>query len=165
MDNMLTVYRNAQAVFLPAMTSNGDPSFWRILKLHGKDKEPIKDGDDIRLCWRFADQTGGYRDYHDDAFGRRRFYKPDDMSNDDVLYLKVPFPRFEAGDSKAGIALVMSTAETTKPVLEKITPLQVDNEPLKVNYNLHDLSFRLDTVGTSHITCSQLPICLTIFWG
>ncbi|KAJ7780008.1 hypothetical protein B0H16DRAFT_729600 [Mycena metata] len=150
----LTVYRNQQGVFLPAMTSNEGPSFWRILKTtdNARDGDPIQDGEVIRLCWRFADQTDGFRDFFDDAFGRRRFTKPDGVG--DVLYLKVPFPRFE-NTTSSGMALVMSDANIPLPFLKTMDVLPNEDEikagllEVSLKFNLHDLLFRLDSVGNS----------------
>jgi hypothetical protein len=158
---MMTVYRNQQGVFLPAMTSNEGPSFWRILKTtqNPTDGQPIQDGEVVRLCWRFKDQTNGFRDFFDDAFGRRRFTKPDDAK--DMLYLKAPFPWFE-NTTTNGMALIMSAAETTLPVIENLRVLPTSSDPLvgevSLKYNLHDLLFRLDAVGSWHpLVCPILP--------
>ncbi|KAF8648222.1 hypothetical protein AX16_006360 [Volvariella volvacea WC 439] len=147
----MTVYRNHQGVFLPTMTSHDGPSFWRVLKADPTSAagDSIQDGDKIRLSWRFSDQTDGFRDFFDDTFGRRRFTKPEESS--DVLYLKVPYPSFESTGS-SGAALVMSPAETSKPVVEalRVKPTvghgSIDSQAA---YNLHDLSFRLDAVGNN----------------
>ncbi|KAL8718280.1 MAG: hypothetical protein Q9225_004558 [Loekoesia sp. 1 TL-2023] len=70
----LTVYRNQQGVFLPAITSSDEPSYWRIERATSSSSDVrIKDGEEIRLCWRFSDQLSGFRDYYDDLYGRRRF--------------------------------------------------------------------------------------------
>ncbi|KAJ7618221.1 hypothetical protein B0H17DRAFT_1219980 [Mycena rosella] len=146
----MSVYRNQQGVFSPTMTSNEGPSFWRILKTSKSpvDGDPIQDGEVVRLSWRFKDQTDGFRDFFDDAFGRRRYTKPGDV--DDTLYLKVPFPRFEKTSSN-GMALVMSPAATTSPIIETIKVLPTANEAaggeVSMKYNLHDLSFRLDAIA------------------
>jgi hypothetical protein len=101
----------------------------------------------------------GFRDYFDDAFGRRRYTKPDGV--EDTLYLKVPFPRFEHSSSN-GMALVMSTAATTAPIIETVKILPTASEAaggeVSRNYNLHDLSFRLDAVGPC--TFPHLPTAL-----
>lgn len=129
------------------MSSNDGPSFWRVQKndptsLPG---DAIRDGDNIRLSWRFSDQTDGFRDFYDDTFGRRRFTKPDDASN--TLYLKVPYPSFQLSDQTL---LVMSAAETTKPIVEQLgvlpSPEFTDSES-QASYNLHDITFRLDSAG------------------
>jgi hypothetical protein len=134
------------------MTSNDGPSFWRILKSDPTSRrgDPIQDGDAIRLSWRFSDQTDGFRDFYDDTFGRRRFTKPDGVG--DVLYLKVPYPSFV----KTGtIALVLSSEKSTKPIVEELGVLPLPksvtgtSKPL-ASYNLHDISFRLDSAGKPH---------------
>lgn len=153
----LSVYRNQQGVYLPAMSGNDGPSFWRVLKSDPTSRagDPIRDGDNIRLSWRFSDQTDGFRDFYDDTFGRRRFTKPDGAS--DVLYLKVPYPSFQSSDSTL---LVMSAAETTKPIVEplRVLPLAGFTESeSQANYNLHDISFRLDSAGKHLIlTCTSV---------
>ncbi|KAG9125091.1 hypothetical protein FRC07_009005 [Ceratobasidium sp. 392] len=138
----LSVYRNAQGVYLPTMSSYDGPCFWRILKRDPASREgdPIQDGDDIRLCWRFSDQADGFRDFEEDTFGRRRFTKPNDAG--DVLYLKIPYPPIQS--SSADIALVLSSAKTRDPIVERFKTLPKGSES---NYNLHDLSFRIDSAG------------------
>ncbi|KAJ7616091.1 hypothetical protein FB45DRAFT_757556 [Roridomyces roridus] len=155
---MMTVYRNQQGVFLPAMTDNEGPAFWRILKTtpNATEGQTIQDGEVVRFCWNFKDQTSGFRDFYDDAFGRRRFVKPEGVQ--ESLYLKVPFPRFEMSDS-SGMALVMSAANTSLPVVEwlDVLPTSVDGpvRAVSMKYNLFDLSFRLDSAGT----CLLLVYC------
>ncbi|CAE6443603.1 unnamed protein product [Rhizoctonia solani] len=143
----LSVYRNEQGVFMPAMTSQDGPSYWRVLRSDptAREDDPIRDGDTIRLSWRFSDQTAGFRDFYDDTFGRRRFSKPDKASDD--LYLKIPYPPFQASEE---IAMTLSAAETTKPVLQtlKVIPSPgVSYIGPQACYNLHDVSFRLDFMG------------------
>ncbi|CAE6424444.1 unnamed protein product [Rhizoctonia solani] len=147
----LSVFRTEQGVFLPAMTSQDGPSYWRVLRSDptARAGDPIRDGDTIRLSWRFSDQTAGFRDFYDDTFGRRRFSKPDESS--DALYLKVPYPPFS---NSSDTTLVLSPAETDKPVVE---PLKVVPPPGAsyseglMCYNLHDVSFRLDFVGSDAV--------------
>ncbi|KAG8694418.1 hypothetical protein FRC09_009862 [Ceratobasidium sp. 395] len=124
------------------MSSYDGPCFWRILKKDPSSREgdPIRDGDDLRLCWRFSDQADGFRDFDEDTFGRRRFTKPDGIG--DVLYLKVPYPPIQS--SSTDIALVLSSAETRNPIIEKFKTLP---KGLESNFNLHDLSFRIDSAG------------------
>ena len=145
----LTVYRNAQGLFLPTMTASPDPCYWRVLKADpDASTDRIKDGETIRLCWRFSDQVSGWRDYRDDFYGRRRFNKPDDIEPD-ALYLKAPYPRFESLTSGDDMQLVMSTAKTRSPILQTVQVLDRAQKGgvAEVNYNLFDLSFRLDHVG------------------
>ena len=73
----------------------------------GADADRVKFGETIRLCWRFSDQLSGWRDYKEDLYGRRRFDKPPEVT-EDALYLKAPFPRFEALNAEDGLSLVMS---------------------------------------------------------
>ncbi|KAG8691309.1 hypothetical protein FRC11_005056 [Ceratobasidium sp. 423] len=147
----LSVFRTEQGVFLPAMTSQDGPSYWRILRSDptARAGDPIRDGDTIRLSWRFSDQTAGFRDFYDDTFGRRRFSKPDESS--DSLYLKVPYPPFQ---SSIDISMVLSSAETALPVVEALKvvapPTESYGEGLTC-YNLHDVSFRLDFVGPDSV--------------
>ncbi|QRV88307.1 hypothetical protein RhiJN_16325 [Ceratobasidium sp. AG-Ba] len=138
----LSVYRNAQGVYLPTMSSYDGPCFWRILKRDPTSREgdPIQDGDDIRLSWRFSDQADGFRDFGQDTFGRRRFTKPNDAG--DVLYLKVPYPPIQSSSTE--IALVLSSSKTRDPIVERFKTLPAGAES---NYNLHDVSFRIDSAG------------------
>ncbi|KAM0543698.1 hypothetical protein ACHAPJ_012147 [Fusarium lateritium] len=149
----LSVYRNAQGVFMPAITDHPDPVYWRILKTNHSDasgSDQIKFGDNIRLCWRFSDQASGWRDYLDDFYGRRRFDAPAELRPDeDTLYLKAPFPRFEGFSDQQGMSMLLSTAKNTEPFLHLVTVLDRSApKGLKdVTYNLFDLTFRLDYVG------------------
>lgn len=138
---------------MPAITNQPDPVYWRVLKANakagGRDANQLKYGDPIRLCWRFSDQTSGWRDYVDDYYGRRRFDRPAELGkNEDALYLKAPFPRFEALNDPQGMSLVLSSAATKDPILTKLT-LREPSAPggsEQVAYNLFDLTFRLDFV-------------------
>lgn len=147
----LTVYRNQQGVFLPAISSSDDPSYWRIERVAsgggGRSDARIKHGEEIRLCWRFSDQVSGFRDYCDDLYGRRRYTKPTECDFD-ALYFKAPYPRFE-GLQAAGMAMVMSPAETKDPVIEtlRVLPRKTEAGEQQLNYAMHDLTFRLDAVG------------------
>ncbi|KAJ7736468.1 hypothetical protein B0H16DRAFT_1764089 [Mycena metata] len=143
----LTVYRNQQGVFLPAMTSNEGPFFWRILKTTDNARDGPNPG------WR--DQTDGFRDFFEHTFGRRRFTKPDGVG--DVLYFKVPFPRFE-NTTSSSMALVMSDANIPLPFLKTmdVLPNEADIKAgrleVSLKFNLHDLVFRLDSVGNSALS-------------
>jgi hypothetical protein len=142
---------------MPSITSEPDPVYWRLLKVNpsknnssSEDNGQLKYGDAVRLCWRFSDQSSGWRDYYDDFYGRRRFDKPAELKgHENGLYLKAPFPRFEALSSPQGMTMVMSTASTTNPVLQ--TMYLRDTTKLigieEVAFNLFDLTFRLDYVG------------------
>ncbi|KAJ5885448.1 hypothetical protein N7495_009958 [Penicillium taxi] len=152
---VLTVYRNAQGVFLPAISSNDEPSYWRIIKAQGATAEQLKSGEEIRLCWQFSDQPGGYRDYTQDCYGRRQKARPADVPVDQ-LYLKVPFPSFGGGTARSGLGLVLSTCALTEPVWEGMRILKPQSrETETVMYNLHDLTFRLDTVGNNGLGDSR----------
>ncbi|QGI69718.1 hypothetical protein CEK27_002047 [Fusarium fujikuroi] len=147
-DLALTVYRNAQGVFLPSISSTDEPCYWRletvetpgISKMKG---DRYKFGDSFRLTWSFSDQTSGFRDFVDDSYGRRNLNRPSEMKSDKLCF-KVPFPRFESMSSDY-IALLMSTALTTDPIIDKIKVLDGFNQ--EKPYNFHDLTFRVDLVG------------------
>ncbi|KAG4293310.1 hypothetical protein FPRO06_12798 [Fusarium proliferatum] len=102
-----------------------------------------KFGDSFRLTWSFSDQTSGFRDFVDDSYGRRNLNRPSEMKSDKLCF-KVPFPRFESMSSDY-IALLMSTALTTDPIIDKIKVL--DGFTQEKPYNFHDLTFRVDLVG------------------
>ncbi|KLP01968.1 uncharacterized protein Y057_7813 [Fusarium fujikuroi] len=147
-DLALTVYRNAQGVFLPSISSTDEPCYWRlepvetsgISRLKG---DRYKFGESFRLTWSFSDQTSGFRDFVDDSYGRRNLNRPAEMKSDKLCF-KVPFPRFESMSSDY-IALLMSTALTTDPIIDKIKVLDGFNQ--EKPYNFHDLTFRVDLVG------------------
>jgi hypothetical protein len=134
----MVVFRNAQGVFLPAVSDRDEYQYWRVEIVDGDEGEPIKGGDRIRLSWSFADQTTGFRDYVEDVFGRRRNQCPADLESQ-ILYLKVPWPRFEVSGTPT--ALMLSPQSTTDVVSETIATRQ-GNFP----YTLQDLQFRIDTV-------------------
>ncbi|KAF5602069.1 uncharacterized protein FSUBG_7904 [Fusarium subglutinans] len=147
-DLALTVYRNAQGVYLPSISSTDEPCYWRlepaetsgISRMKG---DRYKFGDSFRLTWSFSDQTSGFRDFVDDSYGRRNLTRPSDIKSD-KLCLKVPFPRFESMSSDY-MAVLMSPALTTDPIIEKIKVLDGFNQ--EKTYNFHDLTFRVDLVG------------------
>ncbi|RKK36498.1 hypothetical protein BFJ66_g12930 [Fusarium oxysporum f. sp. cepae] len=147
-DLALTVYRNAQGVFLPSISSTDEPCYWRLepVETSGISKmkgDRYKFGDSVRLTWSFSDQTSGFRDFVDDSYGRRNLTRPSEIKSDKLCF-KVPFPRFE-GMLSDYMAVLMSTALTTDPIIEKIKVLDGYNQ--EKPYNLHDLSFRVDMVG------------------
>jgi hypothetical protein len=144
---------------MPAITSTDEPCYWRLRRvsdtststsLKGGEQESFRHGEDFRLTWSFADQSGGYRDYCNDVYGRRSFLRPADIVSD-TLCLKMPYPRFEKSADNAGISLVMSPALTSEPVVQTFKVRRTKDEgpgPDKdVNYNLFDASFRIDYVG------------------
>ncbi|CAF3480417.1 unnamed protein product [Fusarium graminearum] len=91
----LEVFRNQQSVFLPGLSDSSERHYWRILKHGAKaNGEYIKEGDEISFAWAFNDQTAGFRDFSQDVFGRRRLQCPDNLKSK-VLYMKLPWPRFE----------------------------------------------------------------------
>ncbi|KAF1836077.1 hypothetical protein BDW02DRAFT_485813, partial [Decorospora gaudefroyi] len=146
----LSVFRNAQGHFLPGITDSGETPYWRIKKVNssgtGVSGSFIREGDAIRFCWCFADQTSGFRDYHQDFYGRRRFTKPADAPAE--LYFKTPFPGFEQAKSRKGAAMMMFGNADVKPVLAllNVVPDQHVGDD-KITYNLFDVSFRIDLVG------------------
>ncbi|KAJ4215295.1 hypothetical protein NW760_014429 [Fusarium oxysporum] len=147
-DLALTVYRNAQGVFLPSISSTDEPCYWRLepVETSGISKmkgDRYKFGDSFRLTWSFSDQTSGFRDFVDDSYGRHNLTRPSEIKSDKLCF-KVPFPRFE-GMLSDYMAVIMSAALTTDPIIEKIKVLDGYNQ--EKPYNLHDLSFRVDLVG------------------
>ncbi|KAK2681962.1 hypothetical protein RAB80_003755 [Fusarium oxysporum f. sp. vasinfectum] len=156
-DNVwLTVYRNAQGHFMPAMTSSGDASFWRVQKREDGKGADISESNSISLVWRFSDQTAGFRDFFDDSFGRRTFKKPKDVKEDE-LHLKLPFPGFQNTKAKQrselesdGLAMIMSQIGRDEAFLQ---PLAISSKlsegSQKATYNLHAANFRIDLVGNN----------------
>ncbi|KAJ4081819.1 hypothetical protein NW761_010364 [Fusarium oxysporum] len=147
-DLALTVYRNAQGVFLPSISSTDEPCYWRLepVETSGISKmkgDRYKFGDSFRLTWSFSDRTSGFRDFVDDSYGRRNLTRPSEIKSDKLCF-KVPFPQFE-GMLSDYMAVIMSAALTTDPIIEKIKVLDGYNQ--EKPYNLHDLSFRVDLVG------------------
>ncbi|KAI6791601.1 hypothetical protein KC363_g3337 [Hortaea werneckii] len=151
----MTVFRTAQGEFVPGMSDRDEYQYWRLLKTGDgaattaapQPGEPIQAGDEIRLAWSFKDQTTGYRDYVDDVFGRRQTNPPAEIpttatggsGSDVVLYLKVPWPRFE--NSGRPTAMIMCADASTKEI---VTDIQTARGRFK--YALQDLRFRLDAV-------------------
>ncbi|KAG7294218.1 hypothetical protein NEMBOFW57_004288 [Staphylotrichum longicolle] len=138
----LTVYRNAQGAFMPAITSTDEPCYWRLRRASDMSpltnlsvatkQESFKHGEDFRLTWSFADQSGGYRDYYHD----------------------MPYPRFEKSDDNSGISLVLSRLHlgARRPALQDPPTKEEGPGPDKeVNYNLFDLTFRMDCVGNDGV--------------
>ncbi|KAI3326737.1 hypothetical protein HD806DRAFT_520475 [Xylariaceae sp. AK1471] len=154
----LTVYRNAQGVFMPAIQSSDEASYWRLRRLtdvaqQGGPKaaqESYKHGETLRLTWSFSDQPSGYRDYTSDTYGRRSFAKPADMLSD-TLCLKLPYPRLEPSADNGGISLVMHPALTSDPIVDSFrvrrSLAEGPGPDLSFNYNLYDVAFRVDVIG------------------
>lgn len=137
----MVVFRNAQGVFLPGMSDLDEYQYWRILKAGATNSgEPIMPGDTIRLCWAFKDQTTGFRDYTEDAFGRRQM-RPTEDNDDGVLYLKVPWPRFEALTKPA--TMMMSSEPSLMPSPTMINVKTIERTGPKP-YTLEDAQFRID---------------------
>jgi len=151
----MVVFRNQQGLFLPGMSDGDELQYWRLLKADAGAAvgEHIKEGDKVRLCWAFADQTTGFRDYMDDVFGRRRRQCPPELQSS-VLFLKVPFPRFEnrtlldEGVLPPPNSMLMAPEPSTEtqwmgirtlPALAAGTP--------DSTYAIQDVTFRIDLVG------------------
>lgn len=149
----MTVFRTAQGEFVPGMSDRDKYQYWRLLKAAGEGStapqpgEPIQAGDEIRLAWSFKDQTTGYRDYVDDVFGRRQTNPPTGEmpvasgsgGDGEVLYLKVPWPRFE--NTGRPTAMIMCADESTKEIVKDVQTARG-----RFKYALQDVRFRLDAV-------------------
>ncbi|KAK6541560.1 hypothetical protein TWF694_007365 [Orbilia ellipsospora] len=150
----LVVYRNQQGHFLPALSDIDEFQYWRIWKKDSSrnPKEYIKEGDSIRFSWSFGDQTTGFRDYYDDVFGRRRNQCPPDLSNT-VLWLKLPFPRFETLEDGYNFpfnSLIMapiSDTKTTEIDLRCLPAIEKGAKSGCYKYQMEDVTFRIDTVA------------------
>lgn len=137
------------------MSDIADVQYWRILK-RGATRfgENIKEGDTIRLCWSFKDQKVGFRDFQDDVFGRRRNQIPPELDSG-VLFLKLPWPRFESlqtpGEDGRPMpnAMVMSTGAEEADSLMQLMNLPAMNRggPGSSTYAVQDVAFRIDTVA------------------
>ncbi|KAF5020573.1 hypothetical protein F66182_7405 [Fusarium sp. NRRL 66182] len=136
----MVVFRNAQGEFLPGMSDSDEYQYWRIMKTDAS-KRYIKPGDDVRLCWDFRDQTTGWRDFTQDAFGRRQVSAPADVSG--PLFLKVPWPRFE--NTNESTALIMSSDPAD--LGNKVVNMNNRGTPVAYTYCLQDLRLRIDSVG------------------
>ncbi|CAE6476517.1 unnamed protein product [Rhizoctonia solani] len=145
----LSVYRNQQGIYLPGMVDHDNPSFWRILKTNKTSLagDAIQDADIIRLCWRFSDQTNGFRDFHDDTFGRRTSTIPNGAADD--LYLKVPLPSIQ--DPKCPTALMMHPIGDNRPFITNFPVLPSREGKPKIAFNLYDICFRLDSAGKFYV--------------
>ncbi|KAM0424832.1 hypothetical protein ACHAPT_009888 [Fusarium lateritium] len=155
----LMIFRNQQGVFLPGMSDDDGIQIWRILKQGAApgDKINIKEGDQVRLAWRFSDQTSGYRDFTNDVFGRRRTSAPEGMENV-TLYMKLPWPRFEPLTSQPDQqttlpnALLMSgnAQDSDQPAQLGSVNTVYAKKSLKQDsqtFALQDCTFRLDLVS------------------
>ncbi|KAJ9634366.1 hypothetical protein H2199_009024 [Coniosporium tulheliwenetii] len=151
----MVVFRNQQGVFLPAMSERDEYQYWRILKNGATAAgEHIKEGDEIRLCWAFSDQTTGFRDYSEDVFGRRRNQCPPELESS-VLYMKLPWPRFESQmtdpKNKYGLpspnSMVMVPLASTEPEAVDMKVLPAKGELYR--YVMQDVGFRIDTVANN----------------
>ncbi|KAF5004997.1 hypothetical protein FDECE_8522 [Fusarium decemcellulare] len=157
MVSSLIVFRNQQGVFLPAMSDAKDVHIWRILKNGAApgDKVNIAEGDQIQLAWRYQDQYCGYRDFNQDAFGRRRNSPPSEVKGS-TLYMRLPWPRFEPVDSLADqteplpntlmMSEVPQSQDDPKPALpDKIQVIKGHKQSSK-DIMVEDCIFRLDVV-------------------
>ncbi|EMT71700.1 hypothetical protein FOC4_g10010215 [Fusarium odoratissimum] len=157
MISSLIVFRNQQGVFVPAMSDSKDIHVWRVLKTGAApgDKVNIAEGDQIQLAWCYQDQYCGYRDFTDDAFGRRRNSPPPE-SKSSTLYMRLPWPRFEPVESLPDQAeplpnaLMMSEVPTPPDnpnsiLHEQITVIK-DHKHAAKDILVEDCIFRLDIV-------------------
>jgi hypothetical protein len=165
----LAVSRNQQSVFLPVLTSAAERHFFRIHKVGATtQREYIKEGDPVYFSWAFADQTCGFRDFEDDVFGRRRLTVPPELLSR-VLYLKLPWPRFEplqkpaAGQKVVPNTMILSPEPPTfdgipKPIAIKTVPaaamaarqaVKYIKVPDTATYAVQDIIFRVDMVGNN----------------
>lgn len=135
------------------MSDIEDAQYWRILKRGATTAgENIQEGDPIRLCWSFADQTVGFRDFTADVFGRRRCQPPPGMENA-VLFPKLPWPRFESlktpVDGKAAPnAMVMSTETGEETKIVELPCRQAERQAVNgAPYGIQDVCFRIDIVA------------------
>lgn len=128
---------------MPGMSDSDEYQFWRIMKVGSDDVgEHIKEGDQVRLCWAFADQTTGFRDYSLDAFGRRRNQCPPELESD-VLFMKMPWPRFE-NSGTAPNSMVMSPLAGAGP---RVMDIKTAVRDAGYKYVVEDITFRIDTVA------------------
>jgi hypothetical protein len=144
----MAVFRNQQGVFLPCMSDDDQPQYWRILKKNGGALgEHIKEGDEVRLAWAFSDQLTGFRDFLDDIFGRRRAQCPDELKTQ-ILYMKLPWPRFETlvppvgrGDPSPS-SMFMAPSDSTNPIY-----VNMNTAHGMYKYVGQDVSFRIDLIS------------------
>jgi hypothetical protein len=153
------VFRNQQGVFLPAMSDSKEVHVWRILKKGASpgDKVNIVEGDEIQLAWCFQDQYCGYRDFTQDVFGRRRTSTPTGIT-DTILYLRLPWPRFEPVDSipqqEVPLPNTMVMSGVSKPLDNNIPGVLHDqircvlgSGEVEKSILVEDCIFRLDLVN------------------
>lgn len=155
----LSIFRTQQGEFLPVMSDESQGHIFRMLKRGSTQPgETIKEGDQIRLCWNFADQTAGYRDFANDAFGRRRHNWPAEVEQV-PLFFKLPWPRFEslAAPDAQGTpipnSMIMSPGASEEGMIDMIGTLpawSAAGAGAKVLYGMQDLSFSLDVVETDN---------------
>lgn len=139
------------------MSDSKDVHVWRVLKTGAApgDKVNIAEGDQIQLAWCYQDQYCGYRDFTEDAFGRRRNGAPPE-SQSSTLYMRLPWPRFEPVESLADQGkplpntLIMSEVSTPQDdprnvLHEQITVIK-DHKHTAKNILVEDCIFRLDIV-------------------
>lgn len=139
----MVVFRNAQGVFLPGLSDLDEYQYWRILKVGAINPgEPIMPGDTVRLCWAFKDQTTGFRDFTDDAFGRRQM-RPSIEKDTGVLYLKVPWPRFEGLGTPTTMIMSSQPSSMPSPTLVNV---MIDGQAGVKPYTPEDIQFRLDVL-------------------
>jgi hypothetical protein len=147
----LTVFRNQQSVFLPGLSDSAERHFWRIWKHGAKSaKEYIKDGDEIYFSWSITDQTSGFRDFSQDVFGRRRIHFANEVK-EKTLFLKLPWPRFEAIGEPANGRKVEHSSMMLSPQLPTTNGVpqrtKIDTAEGPHDIAVQDVRFRVDYVG------------------
>lgn len=151
----MIVFRNQQGIFIPGLSDNDEVQYWRILSAD-EDAIPgqhLRDGSHVRLCWRFQDQTTGWRDWVDDVFGRRRAIIPPGYDADAVLYLKLPWPRFNnVGEDSAHNPqphpILLAPVPQRAPQRYDFKVLAPDGKSENSTFcTIQDVIFRIDTVA------------------
>lgn len=151
----LSIFRTQQGEFLPSMSDESQGHIFRMLKRGATQPgETIREGDQIRLCWAFQDQTAGFRDFANGAFGHRRHNWPAEIEQT-PLFFKLPWPRFESlkAPDEAGKevpnSLIMSPAASEESTIEMVGVLPAWNSVAvgaRIPYGMQDVSFSLDIV-------------------
>ncbi|CAF3629984.1 unnamed protein product, partial [Fusarium graminearum] len=157
MVSSLVVFRNQQGVFLPAMSDAKDVHIWRVLKRGASpgSKVNIAEGDQIQLAWCYQDQYCGYRDFTEDAFGRRRIGPPPEAKSS-ILYMRLPWPRFEPVESLSDqveplpntlmMSDVSQAQDSWQPALEETLKVIKGSQNVEKDILVEDCIFRLDLV-------------------
>lgn len=122
------------------MICTSQPAFWRVCKIKNDGTREIKEGDSIRLCWKFSDQKSGIQDFLDDTFGRTRIIP----AYADIELTLHPHPPYRNGHQESmdvGITpLSAIRAKLDNEVMTRLAPMYgLLLEP--------EIQFRLDSVG------------------